>query len=59
MMIKIDAAAVTDFLSQHEVDEPIVINRQGTPHAVMVPYEIFQIMHRNNRRSMSISRADG
>ncbi len=55
MMIKIDAAAVTDFLSQHEVDEPIVINRQGTPHAVMVPYEIFQIMHRNNRRSMSIS----
>ena len=53
-MIKIDANAVSDFLLQHEVDEPIVIRRQGEPHAVMVPYEIFQVMHRNNRRAVRV-----
>jgi predicted nucleic acid-binding protein len=54
MMVEIDASAVTDFLSQHEVEEPIVIKRQGAPHAVMIPYEIFQAMHRENRRAVRV-----
>jgi PHD/YefM family antitoxin component YafN of YafNO toxin-antitoxin module len=54
MMTEIDANAVTDFLSQHEVDEPIVIKRQGTPHAVMIPYDIFHAMHRENRQALRV-----
>ncbi len=37
MMMEINANAVSDFLSQHEVAEPIMIKRQGVPHAVMIP----------------------
>lgn len=54
-MIEIEASAVSDFLSQHEVDEPIVINRQSAPHAVMIPYELFQAMHRANRQVLRVS----
>ena len=54
MMIKIDAKAVADFLLQHEVDEPIVIKRQGAPHAAMIPCEIFQVMHRQNRKMVRV-----
>ncbi len=54
MMMEIDANAVSDFLSQHEVAEPVMIKRQGVPHAVMIPYEIFQAMHRDNRRALRV-----
>ncbi|MDB4516974.1 hypothetical protein N9089_05175 [Crocinitomicaceae bacterium] len=51
-MIVIDATMVSDFLFQNEVIEPITIKRQGVPHAVMIPYDIFEAMHRENRRAM-------
>jgi len=54
MMIEIEASAVSDFLSRHEVDEPIVINRQNAPHAVMIPYELFQVMHAENRQVLGV-----
>ena len=54
MLIKIDASAVSEFLMQHEVNEPIVIKRLNEPHAVMLPYVIFQEMHRNNRRAVRV-----
>jgi len=54
MMIEINANAVSDFLSQHEVVEPIMIKRQGIPHAVMIPYEIYQAMHRESRKVVRV-----
>ncbi|PUB73887.1 MAG: hypothetical protein DBO99_19725 [gamma proteobacterium symbiont of Ctena orbiculata] len=54
MIRRIDANTVSDFLIEHEVTEPIMIERQGVPHAVMVPYEVFRIMHRQNRRAMQV-----
>ena len=54
MMIRIDANAVSDFLLQHDVDEPIVIKRNGEPHAVMIPYEIFQMMHKESRKAVRV-----
>ena len=53
-MIVIDATMVSDFLFQHEVSKPITIKRQGVPHAVMIPYDIFGAMHRENRRAMNV-----
>jgi hypothetical protein len=52
MMLKIDANAVSGFLLQQELVEPVVINRQGEPHAVMIPYEIFREMHKNSRQAL-------
>ena len=51
-MEEIDAGDVSGYLAEHEVLDPVRIMRNGQPHAVMIPYEIFQIMHRNNRRAV-------
>ena len=54
MVIKIDSSKVSDYLLQNEVSEPIVVKRQGVPHAVMIPYENFQVRRRENQRVVRV-----
>ena len=54
MVIKIDSNAVSDYLLQHEVSEPVVIKRLGLPHAVMIPYENFELRRTENQRMLSV-----
>jgi PHD/YefM family antitoxin component YafN of YafNO toxin-antitoxin module len=52
--MEINAKAVSDFLERHAVEESIVIKRHGKPHAVMIPYEIFQAMRKESRKAILV-----
>jgi len=54
-MQELDAAAVSVWLHDNAVIEAVTIKKNGSPHAVLIPYALFEIMHRNNR---SVLRAD-
>ena len=55
MSQKIDMIDVYEFLLKHDVDEPVTIVKHGEPHAVILPYEIFEAMRKNTRRALHVS----
>ena len=57
--MEFETSDVSDVLSQYEVDMPIVIDRQAVPHAVMIPCELFQAMHKDNRQVLLVDELTG
>lgn len=55
MTEKIDFVDLYDFLLKNDVSESIIIEKHGKPHAVMIPYELFEILRNQNRQAMHIS----
>ena len=55
MTEKIDFVDLYDFMLKNDVSESVIIERHGKPHAVMIPYELFQILRDQNRKAMHIS----
>ena len=51
-MIKIDANRVSEYLSRNQVDEPVLSKRLDEPLAVMISYETYKVMHRENRTAL-------
>ncbi len=48
-MQELDAADVSVWLHDNAVTETVTIKKNGNPHAVLIPYALFEVMHRNNR----------
>lgn len=55
MTEKIDFVDLYDFMLKNDVSESVIIEKHGKPHAVMIPYELFQILRDQNRKAMHIS----
>jgi PHD/YefM family antitoxin component YafN of YafNO toxin-antitoxin module len=55
MTEKIDFVDLYDFLLKNDVSESLIIEKHGKPHAVMIPYELFEILRNQNRQAMHIS----
>ena len=55
MTKKIDFVDLYDFLLKNDVSESVIIEKHGKPHAVMIPYELFEILRNQNRKAMHVS----
>jgi hypothetical protein len=55
MTEKIDFVDLYDYLLKNDVSESVIIEKHGKPHAVMIPYELFDILRNQNRKAMHIS----
>jgi hypothetical protein len=55
MTEKIDFVDLYDFMLKNDVSESVIIEKHGKPHAVMIPYELFEILRNQNRKAMHIS----
>ena len=51
-MHELDISDVPAWLLETEVTEVVKVNNNGKPCAVILPYELFEAMQRNNRTAL-------
>ena len=51
-MKTLDANELSAWLRDHDVEEAVTVEKGGVAHAVMIPYALFQAMHRGNRTAL-------
>lgn len=52
---EIDVVDIYDYLAKHDVEEPVTILKDGRPHAVVIPYELYATLQKSNRQALHIS----
>ena len=57
-MHELDAADVSAWLLETEATEVVRVNKNGEPQAVILPYELYEAMHRSNRTSLRAGELD-
>lgn len=52
---EIDVVDIYDYLAKNAVEEPVTILKDGQPHAVVIPYELYATLQKSNRQALHIS----
>ena len=50
----IDFIDVHDYLVKNDVADPVTIVKHGKPHAVMIPYELFETLQNSGRKAIHV-----